>query len=296
MSGSRLDHVLRLLYPNTPRRLLLNWLLQGAVRLDGRVARKGQLVSTGQQMTVTVPEAEEAPTETRFQLCQLLETPDFVVLDKPAGQASSCLEGGARNSIADLLLRRYPDMVDVGHGARDAGLVHRLDTGTSGVIVAAKTRVAFARLTQALRQGELNKVYLAWTAGTMPSPYGTIEVPLEADPSNRRRVVPAKRRHQSTHPVHKTHYEVLATSSGITLVRVSAPVASRHQIRAHLASVECPLLGDELYGGASHPQLARHALHAWRVSYRGAAGCNAFDCTSPPPEDVRGLIPLALPD
>ncbi len=238
---------------------------------------------------------EPAPDAPHFELSVLFENDEVVVVDKPAGQASTSLEGGARHSVAALLLERYPNMATLGHGPRDAGLIHRLDTGTSGVLVAAKSPKAFTELTHALRNGELSKIYWAWTLGSLPAHRGTIELPLKADPKNRRRVIGATGRNETTHRVHMTHYEVLASNDGVTLVQLQAPVATRHQIRAHLASVGCPLLADDLYGGAAHPGLTRHALHALQVSYRGAVACSPFDCTAPPPDDVRTLVPFVLP-
>jgi 23S rRNA pseudouridine1911/1915/1917 synthase len=293
-SGERLDHVLRHLFPHTPRRVLLLWLAQGWVKLDGRYARKSQLVATGQQITVTTVEPDAASAEMPPPLSLLFENSSVVVLDKPAGQPSTSLEGGVAHSVAAQLLHRYPEMTNVGHGVQDAGLIHRLDTGTSGVIVAAKTNTAFETLTAALRSGELSKSYLAWTRGTPSSDQGSITLALRTDPRNHRRVIPALGRHQSNNRTQVTHYEVVGTEQGITLIRLHAPVATRHQIRAHLASVGCPLVGDELYGGAAHPGLTRHALHALHVSYRGAAGCNPFDCTSLAPDDVRALTPGIL--
>lgn len=296
LSGNRLDHVLRRLFPDTPRRLLLTWLLQGSVKVDGRLARKGQVVVAGQELTVTGPEPASDPGIAPFQLSILFESDDVVVLDKPAGQPSSSLAGGASHSVAALLRERYPQTANIGHGPNDAGLIHRLDTGTSGALVAAKTKDAFAHLTSALRNGDLHKVYLAWTGGSLPNGRGSIELPLRTDPRNQRRVIAAIGRHRASHPVHVTHYEQLASNNGITLVRVHAPVATRHQIRAHLASVGCPLIGDVLYGGPTHSNLTRHALHALQVVHRGAVACSPFDCTASPPEDLRRLLPFGLTD
>jgi 23S rRNA pseudouridine1911/1915/1917 synthase len=293
-SGSRLDHILRHLFPQTPRRVLLRWLTEGGVTLNGRIARKGQVVSTGQEISITPVQASQSAEHTSVSLSILFETDEVVVLDKPSGQASTVLDGGAPNSVASQLLQRYPEMSTVGYGPKDAGLIHRLDTGTSGVLVAARTRAAFTTLTAALRNGELAKEYLAWTNGDLPSQRGTIDVALSSDPRNRRRVIPARDPARSSHPAHMTRYEVLRVENGIALVRVQAPVATRHQIRAHFAAVGCPLLGDTLYGGTAYPGLTRHALHALQVSYRGAMGCSAFDCMSAPPEDVRALVPLDL--
>lgn len=292
LAGNRLDHVLRRLFPDTPRRVLVAWLAEGCVTLDGRVARKSQLTALDQRLVVTPPRTDVDVAREPLPLTILFESEDVVVVDKPAGQASSKLQGGAAFSVAAQLLDRYPNMHNFGHSAQDAGLIHRLDTGTSGVLVAAKSAKAFDALTTGLRNGELDKTYVAWTTGTLPNERGSIAEPLHSDPRNKRRVVVAIGRNRPSHPVHVTHYEVLAVDNGVTLVRLHAPVATRHQIRAHLASVGCPLLGDPLYGGPPDPRLQRHALHALYVGYRGAAGCSPFDCTSTPPDDVRGLVPF----
>lgn len=297
--GRRLDSVVRQRVRQVSRALLNRWFSAGGIVVDGRRARKGQIAYQGQHVQVVMDPLPIAVAAEGNGLRILFETPDLVALDKPAGQPSTALDSSDRNAVVNALLDRYPETATIGYSPRDAGLVHRLDTGTSGVLVAAKHAAAFQELRLAQEQGRLRKSYLALVY-THPqlAPQGRIDVPLR---SAGRRVVAAAPTEHGAHAC-QSEYRVLARGSELTLVELYAARAYRHQLRAHCALLGIPLAGDLLYGASPHPQLTRHALHAHRITFEPSSASSTpralarFEVVAPLPDDLRSLCQAqALP-
>ena len=176
------------------------------------------------------------------------------------------------------------------------GIIHRLDTETSGAVVVARTAAAFETLKAALRGGRLDKRYLLLCAGQGLADEGSIEFPLTNHPKDQRRVYacihPRDVMRYEPRPA-GTRYRVLQRAGTWALVEASVGKALRHQIRAHFAAIGHPLAGDELYGGPVIRALGRHALHAARVAYEGGDGVDAFDASVPLPKDMAALLEAA---
>lgn len=224
----------------------------------------------------------------------VLETPHLIIADKPAGQPTAPLDPGERGTLANALLARYPELAGVGFSPREPGLCHRLDTGTSGLVLAARTKPAFVTLTSALKEGKLDKRYLVLCSAADLPESGTIDIPLAPHPKDRRRVYPCVHPRDVARYAPRpasTVYQKLREHDGVALLEVRAPKAARHQIRAHLAAIGHPLLGDALYGG---PPLAgiegRHALHAHRIAWDGDHAVPAFATESALPADLAALM------
>jgi 23S rRNA pseudouridine1911/1915/1917 synthase len=227
----------------------------------------------------------------------LLETPHVVVLDKPAGQPTAPIDPGERGTLANALVARYPEMATIGFSPREPGLCHRLDTGTSGLVLAARTEAAFVTLTRALKDGRLDKRYLVVCAAEDLPESGTIDIPLAPHPKDRRRVYacvhPRDVARLSPRPA-STSYVKIRERGPWALVEVKAAKAARHQIRAHFAAIGHPLVGDALYGGPELPGAtpgARHALHAHHILWKGDATVPVFAIESPLPADIAALVP-----
>jgi len=213
-----------------------------------------------------------------------------VVVEKPAGLPSTALRGRTHHNLASALLGRYPEMADVGRGPRDAGLLHRLDTQTSGVMVAARTSLGFSHLARSLRAGEWDKRYLAVVEGAPPSPSGSTALPIAPHPRGRGRVVVLASLGEGARPA-TTRWQVLERARHFTLLELHVSRAVRHQIRAHLAALGCPIAGDRLYGGPACPELqGRHALHASYVAWAGDDVVRGFAVASRLPPGMGGLI------
>lgn len=263
---------------------------RGDVRLNGRRVKKGARVAAGDEVEVRLPEAwvvadKEQPLALR------LERDDLVVISKAAGVPSAPLAPGERGTIANALVARYPEMREFGYAEREPGLVHRLDTQTSGLLLAARNRATFDALVRALQKGELSKQYLAVVQNRSAlEDQGRIEASLEPDPERRGRVIVA-RDDARYHRFCVTEYRVVSRGARFALLELTASPAFRHQIRAHLASLGHPIIGDALYGGEAHPALgARHALHASMLGYSGDDAVPGFSVNDPAPPEFNELV------
>lgn len=266
------------------------------VRVGRRAASKGETLAAGTEVLLQLSDAPEgaAPeAEPARPLQVLLERDDVVVIDKPAGQPTAPLRPGELGTVANALVARYPEMASLGFSPREPGLIHRLDNDTSGVVVAARTRKAFDALVAGLKQGKLHKRYLAVCIDDAMPEQGSIEIPLAPHPKDKRRVLaclhPRDVERLEPRPA-TTNYKVLRRVKGLALVELQAPKALRHQIRAHLAAISCPIAGDELYGAPPREGLNRHALHASFVVWPGSADVPAFTVGSSLPPEMERLL------
>lgn len=304
LDGARLDKVIVQLLPELSRARARRAIDLGAVRVNGRRLAKGGTVVSGDVLRVDVAQVADTPAvaEPGAPLHVLLEMTGVLVVDKPAGQPTVPLRPGETGTLVNALLGRYPELIPpdadtfIGHAAREPGVIHRLDTETSGAVVVARTAQAFETLKAALREGHLDKKYLLVCAAEGLPDQGSIEFPLTNHPKDQRRV------YACVHPrdvmryeprAAVTGYRVLKRAGNWALVEASASKALRHQIRAHFASIDHPLAGDELYGGPVIRALGRHALHASHVAWAGGGGVEAFSVDVPLPKEMAALLDVS---
>jgi len=259
--ADRVDKALARFYPAAGRRQLAQLFADGAVRVNGRRASKGDRVAVGDTIELTrepVHGAALRPApDPDVPLVVLAERSELVVVAKPAGVPSQPLRAGELGTMANAIAFRFPECVAVGDDPRDGGLVHRLDIGTSGVLIAARTQDAHRALRAAFGAGMVVKHYLAITDGR--------PVARECDAPLAQRGKRAVVDLAEGLPAY-TEIAALRTLPGHALVQCIARTGRMHQVRAHLAYVGAPLTGDALYGGAP---LAGHDgffLHAERVA------------------------------
>ncbi len=291
-AGKRLDQFLNERIPDLGRKRTAELCAEGNACIDGKRAKKSALVTAGATVSVELPEHAELTAEPELPLAVRLERSDLVIVDKPAGMPSAPLELGERGTLCNALLARYPEMRGVGHRAREPGLVHRLDTQTSGLVLAARSAEAFARLASALELETLRKRYLALvTPGDLPE-RGEISRALAPDAAHPERVRVLDPADFSGYARQKTtKYRVLERRADRALVEVEIGSAFRHQIRAHLASIGYPIVGDRVYGGEAVPALgARHALHASELRWDGDDASAGFSCSEPLPAELTALL------
>ena len=261
---------------------------------DGAPAR-ATWRSEGDEITILVPDVAVpgAVPEPEAALNIRLETDQVVIVDKPPGQPTAPIRPGETGTLANALVGRYPEMAAIGHAPREPGLVHRLDTDTSGLVVAARSAAAFETLTRGLKAGMLDKAYLLVCEAEGLGETGTVEIPLAHHPKDKKRMYPC------THPRDVERYAPRPASTSFKLIRkvgrwalveARAQAALRHQIRAHMAAIGHPLANDLLYGGPEVPELGRHALHASYVRWSGDAVVPAFEIRSPLPDDLAPLV------
>jgi 23S rRNA pseudouridine1911/1915/1917 synthase len=283
-AAPRLDAFLQAALPGLPRRLVRRVIAEGRVRVNGRRAPKGLRLRPGDE--VTLPDVPRAlAPEPALALPVLYEDERVAVLDKPGGMPAHALDPRQRGTAAAFVLARWPQTAGVGDPLAP-GLVHRLDTGTSGLLVVARTAEAHAALRAALRARRIEKRYLAVVAGAATDV--RVDAPLAHDPRDRRRMAQARPGDRAW-PA-ETLLRVLATRADRSLVAVTMRTGVTHQVRAHLALAGHPVLGDALYGGpdAGLPP-GRHALHACGLTLPRPADGTTLRVESPLPPDLRAL-------
>jgi len=297
LDGARLDKATVELAKGLSRAKVKRAIDAGEVRVNGRRRPKGAVVAKGDVISlegeasdaddVALPD-DAAPLDVRFS------SDAVIVVNKPAGQPTAPIRPRELGTLANALLARYPELAGIGYSPREPGLLHRLDTDTSGLVVVARTADAFESLKSALKEGLIAKSYLLLCASDDLADGGTIAFPIASHPKDQRRVLPC------IHPrdvmryaprAAATEYRVLKRTGPWALVEANVSRALRHQIRAHFASIEHPLVGDKLYGGPAIDGLGRHALHASRVSFDGGGERSlAFDVKSELPPELQTIV------
>jgi len=263
------------------------------VRVDGRKVKKGHAVQRGQTVEVELDDAPAAPVaDARAELAVLYEDDALVVVDKPAGMPAQPLNPGETGTVVNALLAKYPEMAQVGDDPREAGLCHRLDVETSGVLLAARTRPAWEAMREAF-SGEardaVDKRYLALVTGPLADE-GEIDVPLTHAGDHVNAVL------DGTGRPALTKFSVRARRGEYALVDVQLVTGVLHQVRAHLAAVGAPIVGDTLYGGRPEPGLTRFFLHAVSLGLKHPVTRRWLVVESELPEALGRVLDRHLPD
>ncbi|GIW46013.1 MAG: putative RNA pseudouridine synthase [Candidatus Binatia bacterium] len=287
--GTRLDVFVADKVPALSRRAVREAIAEGKIRLNGRRARKGLRVRQGEVVAVAreLAQAQELGPNPALPVRVLFEDEFIVAVDKPAGIPSHALRPFETETVANFLIARYPEMRSLSRAGLEAGLVHRLDTDTSGVLLAARTAHVREQLRQQFRTGQVCKEYLALVLGAVAEP-GAISEPLEHDPARpgRMRVARGGNGREAM-----THYWPLERYTEYTLLRVTIYTGVLHQIRVHLAWAGHPIAGDADYGGTEIPlALKRQFLHAKRISLHHPVSGAPFSVESPLPDELAGVL------
>jgi 23S rRNA pseudouridine1911/1915/1917 synthase len=258
----RIDKALARHFPSAGRRQLAELFDSGDVRLRGKRARKGDRVAAGDVIELTrTPVSGEAlhpVADPSLALDILVERPELVVVAKPAGIPSQPLRAGELGTIANAIAARFPECASLGDDPRDGGLVHRLDIGTSGALVVARTQDAYRALRDAFGQGLVEKSYLAITDGR--------PVSRECDAPLAQRGDHVRIDHTDGLAAY-TQFTVEKATDAHALVRCAARTGRMHQVRAHLAYVGAPITGDTLYGGKPLGDETGFFLHAASIAF-----------------------------
>jgi 23S rRNA pseudouridine1911/1915/1917 synthase len=253
------------------------------VRINGKIARASERVAIGDVIEYSVPESRPAAKAVAEQipLEVVYEDEDLVVVDKPAGMVVHPAPGHRGGTLVNALLGRGGAWSTSG-GQTRPGIVHRLDKGTSGLIVAARNDAAHRALAAQLRDRTLSRAYLAIARGRVKADAGELEGPIGRHPRERKRMaVVAGGRFA------RTRYRVVERKRTHTLLRCDLDTGRTHQIRVHLAAVGHPVAGDAEYGGREKGALTpdRPMLHAWRLRLRHPRTGVEMSFEAPPPED-----------
>ncbi len=294
-SGDRLDKWLAGQLPDRSRAEVQRWMEAGQVTLAGRALKASHRVSEGDAIDVVVPPPEIYDVKPEdIPLDVLYEDSDLLVINKPAGMVVHPAAGNWHGTLVNAVLYHVPDLEGIG-GVHRPGIVHRLDKDTSGVIVVAKNDATNRNLQSQFKAREVEKEYLALVYGGMNPERGEISAAIGRDPRERKRmgVMAASQGRPAT-----TRYETLATyrmpSTGERLSLLACrPLTGRtHQIRVHLAHVNHPIVGDEVYGPRRKLPFAcpRQFLHAHRLRFRLPATGEFVGFSAPLPPELQAIL------
>ncbi|NND85641.1 MAG: RluA family pseudouridine synthase [Acidimicrobiia bacterium] len=261
---------------------------EGEATLDGVVVAARTKVAAGQ--VIAHPELEEVTHEPdpNVEVSVLWEDEHAAVIDKPAGLVVHAGAGRRVSTLAQGLVARWPEMLEVGEPGR-WGLVHRLDRDTSGALLVAKTVEALDALQGALRRREVGREYLALIEGHPGAPTGTIDAPVDRDP-----VVPTRRRVDPNGRPARTHYRVKEEfgDGDLTLMDVRLETGRTHQIRVHFAAIGHPVVADRVYRSTTTPSLGLHRtwLHAARLTFPHPVTGEVREVVSPLPDELVATL------
>lgn len=289
LDGLRLDVAVSRLF-GLSRTTAAGLLDTGAVSVGGKDGRKSDRVSAGEWLEVTLPEAPAAasPSVPVEGLAVIYEDDDLVVVDKPAGVAAHPSPGWTGPTVIDGLAAAGHRLSTSGAAERQ-GVVHRLDVGTTGLMVVAKSEQAYTVLKAAFRDRTVDKQYAALVQGHPDPTRGTIDAPIDRHPTHDYRWAVVAGGKPSI-----THYETVEAYRAASLLHVRLETGRTHQIRVHLSAVRHPCVADLTYGAdptlAARLQLERQWLHAYRLGFDHPRDGRRVEFESAPPPDLQHAL------
>ena len=295
----RLDRYLAEQCPDLTRSRLARLVQQGMVTVNGAPCRPSQVVRAGDLVELTIPPPtplDLAPEDIPVPI--VYEDDDLLVVDKPAGLTVHPAPGHPSHTLVNALLALRPNLSGIG-GVQRPGIVHRLDKDTSGLMLVAKRDAAHQSLAAQLQARRVHKRYLALVWGCPRPESGTVDAPIARHPADRKRMALVQGGRASV-----THYAVLERFPEASLVEARPVTGRTHQIRVHMASLGCPLVGDALYGPRKTTLVSRHFLHAASLAFRLPSTGETVEVSAPLPPDLQAAldtlreatkIPLAHP-
>jgi len=291
LAGLRLDHALARMFPEHSRNRLQAWLREGYISVDSMAAKPKQRIRGGEEVRLSrQPRPDElAYRAESIELPVVYEDASVIVVDKPAGLVVHPGSGNWNGTMLNALLHRAPELGEVAR----AGIVHRLDKQTSGLLVVARTLEAHTDLVRQLQARSVRRDYLALVFGTFGGTRaGSVDEPIGRDTKVRTRMAVSGRGKPAI-----THYRVQRQFKDVALLECSLATGRTHQIRVHMQSIGHPLVGDPVYrlrrrrlGNPAVDSFARQALHAWRLEFMHPTTRKSIHFESQLPADMRELL------
>lgn len=300
LAGQRLDQALARLLPQHSRARLQQWIREGRVTVNSQSPKARDRMQGGEQVDIRVPDVPAGDWQAEaIPLVVVYEDEEILVIDKPAGLVVHPGAGNPEGTLLNALLHHVPALKRLPR----AGIVHRLDKETSGLLVVAKTEPARLDLIHQLKERSLSREYLALVQGIVIAG-GTVDAPIGRHAQTRTRMAVSGRGRPAV-----SHYRVERKYRAHTLLRVKLESGRTHQIRVHMAHLKHPLVGDPVYGGrallpkGAGPELVealrgfrRQALHATRLGLVHPTTHQPMSWESVPPQDLRDLLVLMESD
>jgi len=297
-AGERIDRFLASVVGSHSRSQIQRLIKDGLVTINGEPTRANASVRAADRITLDVPEpVAPAPSPEEIPLDVVYEDRDLIVVNKPAGMVVHPAAGHASGTLVNALLHRVADLSGIG-GELRPGIVHRLDRGTSGLIVIAKHDRAHEALARQFHDREVEKESLALVWGVVQAGR-RIDLPIGRDPANRQKMSARARRARTavTRITRVRHFQ------GVTLAQVAIATGRTHQIRVHLSAINHPIVGDPVYGGVRKRvpadlravmQLTRPFLHAARLAFDHPVEGRPLEFTAPLPDDLQHVLDAIL--
>lgn len=283
--AGRLDALLAEAFQDLSRSRIQRLIADGNASVDGVPAAKSARIEPGASIVLAVPPVEHDAPSPDFDLPVLFEDEAVIAVDKPAGLAVHGAPGDTGPAVAGWMLARLGDDA-AAFDAERPGIIHRLDKDTTGVLLLARTPAAQAFLSAQFESRNAHKSYLALTDGVPANPTAVIDAAVARHPADRTKMAIARRGRAA-----RTQYETLATADDHAFLLIRPETGRTHQIRVHLAAIDCPVRFDRIYGHAGD---GRQLLHAWRIEIPHPEG-GTLIVTAPLPEDfVAALRALGL--
>ncbi|NNL76318.1 MAG: RluA family pseudouridine synthase [Desulfobacterales bacterium] len=303
--GRRLDAVAAAHLPDCSRSLVANLIVGGKILVGGRVKKPGYRVKSGDEILGQIPEPEQVENEPQpIPLSILYQDRDILVLNKQAGLVVHPAPGHSNGTLVNAVLFHCPDLGGIGGEIRP-GIVHRLDKGTSGTMVVAKNANALENLAKQFKARSIQKQYLALVYGELRETEGSIKLPIGRHPVHRKRMSTTTRKGRTA----ETFWCVRERFQGITLLELTLKTGRTHQIRAHCAAIDHPIVGDPIYRPRkllNHlnkrlsnlspltirllKMIPRQMLHAWRLGFTHPRSGADLTYESPLPQDMDELM------
>ncbi len=300
--GERLDRFLAQQLADASRGEVQRWIKEERATVNGRPVKASHKLAAGDAVTLLRPPRIEARIEPeQVKLALVYEDADLLVVDKPAGMVVHPAPGHLRGTLVNALLGREPGLAQVG-GPERAGVVHRLDRETSGLLLVARNDAAFAKLQRQFKTRRVEKTYLALVEGVPDAASGRIEAPIARDPAHRQRMAVLSENRGGRRAV--TGFRVLESYVSamsqqrheFSLLEVDLFTGRTHQIRVHMAFIKHPVVGDRIYGRRKQRiPCPRQFLHAHRLVFSQPTTGQRIEVESPLPVDLQAVLDQLTP-
>jgi len=285
--GERLDKALAARFDTLSRSQIQTLIRDGQVLVNEQVIKASYRLADGDAVSIALPEdtADHEPSPEAIPLDIVYEDDQVAVVSKPAGMVVHPAFGHSSGTLVNAVLARWPEIASFSEPSR-AGIVHRLDKDTSGVLIVAKTHAALESLRAQFKGREVRKRYLALVDGAPETPEGVINAPIGRDPAQRKRMAV---RHDGREAI--TEFRVVEHYADYSLVEVYPKTGRTHQIRVHLAFIGHPVAGDTVYGRRKQAiRLKRHFLHAAAITFTRPGSSEAITAEAPLPAGLENIL------